>query len=67
MAFTLDQYNKLIEAISLGARSVMYGNKTVTYNSPDEMLRLKEKMEIDLGLKSASSKKVLTTFNKGLC
>lgn len=66
MAYTLDQYNTLVAAIAQGALMVVYGNKTVTYKSTNDMLRIKAQMEIELGLVKVSSKKILSTFNKGL-
>lgn len=65
MAYTQDQYDKLIEAISQGAKAVKYGDKEVIYHSLSEMLKLKKDMETDLGL-GTGKKVVYPTFNKGL-
>ena len=48
MRFTLQQYEKLKDAITEGVRSVQYGDKTVTYHSMAEMMKLLEIMEEDL-------------------
>lgn len=64
-AFTQEQYNALVSAIAQGAREVWYGDKRVQYNSFDEMLRLKQLMEKELGLTTASSKSY-GEYSKGL-
>jgi hypothetical protein len=66
MAYTLEQYDKLVEAISLGALKVKYGDKEVEYRSLTDMLRIKSKMEIELGLTDAASNRRYAEFNKGL-
>jgi hypothetical protein len=48
MAFTIDQYTKLCEAIALGATSVKYADKEVQYRSLAEMRSLKSEMEAEL-------------------
>ena len=63
--YTTEMYNELIKAISLGARQVWYGDKRVAYRSLDEMLRLKDSMEIDLGLKKPQ-RRFYGDFTKGI-
>lgn len=48
--FTQDQYDRLCRAIAMGAKTVKYGDEEVTYNSMDEMLRLRDIIAADLGL-----------------
>ncbi len=50
MAFTLEQYESLKAAVAEGALSVRYADKSVTYRSLDEMLRLLKLMATELGL-----------------
>ena len=50
MAYTVDQYNILIDAISQGALRVKYADKEVEYRSLDEMNRIKKAMEKDLSI-----------------
>jgi hypothetical protein len=50
MAYTLEQYNALVEAIATGALSIQYGGKTVTYRSLADMERLRDNMAAELGL-----------------
>lgn len=66
MAFTTSQYSALVAAITTGATEVNYGDKKVTYRSVNEMIRIKNMMEAELGINKTKSKKVLTSFNKGL-
>ncbi|HBS81010.1 MAG: hypothetical protein CMK99_13610 [Pseudomonas sp.] len=48
MAFTLEQYNTLKEAIAGGELMVRYADRSVTYRSLDEMIRTLRLMEGDL-------------------
>lgn len=50
MAYTLEQYNALVEAIATGAMTIQYGGKTVTYRSLADMERLRDTMATELGL-----------------
>ena len=45
MAYTLDQYSTLQDAIAQGALTVTYGDKTVTYRSLNDMLRIASIMQ----------------------
>lgn len=66
--WTTEQYQKLCTSISDGVLTVRYSDKTVTYRSLDEMIRIKKMMEKDLGLSTqdALSKVRYTEYHKGL-
>jgi hypothetical protein len=66
MAYTIEQYNALVEGISTGALRVKYGDKEVEYRSLNDMLLIKAKMEVELGLVQRRSRRLLTSFTKGL-
>lgn len=63
MAYTLEQYNALTAAIAEGVMVVEYGDKKVQYRSLDEMIRIKNLMEADLGLKR-KNKRTVAAFSK---
>ena len=50
MAYTIEQYNALSEAISIGALKVEYSDKKVEYRSLSDMLRIQALMVGELGL-----------------
>lgn len=50
MAYTIEQYNALQAAIAEGALSVRYADKSVTYRSLDEMMRILKLMATELAL-----------------
>ena len=58
--YTLSQYQALTAAIALGATKVQYADKSVEYRSLSDMIKLKESMEVDLGI--ANSKIVRRKF-----
>lgn len=64
--YTIENYNALIEAISQGAQSVTYGDKTVNYRSLDDMLKLKALMEQDLGINTNKTTRIYPKLSKGL-
>jgi hypothetical protein len=66
VGFTQSQLEALEEAISTGTYQVMYGSKTVTYRSLDEMLKLRDRMKKELGLTKEASSKRYGEFDKGL-
>jgi hypothetical protein len=68
MAFTTADYDTISSAIALGALEVKYADKTVTYRNLNDMLRARAIIADELGLNATSgnSRKVQTTFNKGL-
>jgi len=63
--YTTTQYNALVEAISLGALTVKYSDKEVTYRSLSEMLRLKQIMEHSLGIASGACNVGVIEFSRG--
>ncbi len=66
MAFTLEQYESLKAAVAEGALSVRYADKSVTYRSLDEMLRLLKLMATELGLNTYNDGgRRYASFSKG--
>lgn len=66
MAFTQEQYEALKAAVAEGALSVRYADKSVTYRSLDEMLRLLKLMATELGLNACNDGgRRYTSFSKG--
>lgn len=66
MAFSLEQYQALSAAVAEGALSVRYADKSVTYRSLDEMLRLLKLMATELGITvGAPGGRRYTSFSKG--
>lgn len=66
MAYTLIQYQTLSDAIATGALTVHYGDKTVTYRSLDEMIRIKSMMESELfPEKNRNGGRRYASFSKG--
>jgi len=67
--YTIEQYNSLCAAISLGATKVNYGDKSVEYRSLEEMIRLKQIMEAQLfpsqTNKSQTNKRKLAEYGRG--
>lgn len=66
MAFTLDQYNTLTDAIAAGTTKVAYGDKTVEYRSLDDMLRISEIMKAELFPGNEPSRKKFVEYSKGV-
>jgi hypothetical protein len=66
MAWTLEQYNALNDAIAQGVTQVMYGNKLVIYRSLNEMLTLRNEMKKELGIGKNSPKRLFAIHDKGL-
>lgn len=50
MTWTADQLAALEESIALGATTVQYTDRTVTYRSLSDMMKLRDLMRRDLGL-----------------
>ena len=68
MAFTIEQYQALQAAIAEGALSVRYADKSVTYRSLDEMIRILKLMANELGLDVNNiGGRRFTSFSKGFC
>lgn len=66
MAYTLEQYQTLQAAIAGGELSVRYADRSVTYRSVDEMLKILRLMRDDLGLNAdCNGGRTFTSFSKG--
>ena len=66
MAYTLEQYEALKAAIAGGELSVRYVDRSVTYRSFDEMLRILRLMEAELFPDvGGTGGRRLTSFSKG--
>jgi hypothetical protein len=66
MAFTQEDLDNINKAIALGAREVWYGDKRVAYNSLNDMLRARDIIRNELGIKSSKPKAHHPIFQKGL-
>lgn len=64
--YTMAQYQALCQAIAEGVLIVKHDNKTVEYRSLDDMIRIKNLMEADLGLVQANAGRRVAQFSKGL-
>lgn len=62
--YTQDQYDKLKSAIALGATTVKYSDKEITYRSLSDMKRILNDMESDLGITHANRRK-LVEYDRG--
>jgi hypothetical protein len=66
MAYTIEQYSALQAAIAEGALSVRYADKSVSYRSLDEMMRILKLMATELGLNAChDGGRRYTSFSKG--
>ena len=66
MAYTIEQFNALQAAIAEGALSVRYADKSVTYRSLDEMMRILKLMATELGLNACTDGgRRYAAFSKG--
>jgi hypothetical protein len=66
MAWTLDDLNKLKDAIATGAKRVKYADKEVEYNSFDDMIKAKNLIESELGLNSGQKRRSYPSYTKDL-
>lgn len=66
MAWTLDDLNKLKDAIATGAKRVKYADKEVEYNSFDDMVKAKNLIESELGLNSGQKRRSYPSYTKDL-
>ncbi len=66
MAYTQTQLDAIEAAIAEGALTVKYQDKSVTYRSLDEMIRIRNIMRESLGLVRRSSVEVKPEFSKGI-
>lgn len=62
MAFTQEDLATLNEAISTGAQTVRYGDRTVTYHSMKEMLLLRNTMKAEIEAATGVTKPRRRTF-----
>ncbi len=66
MAYTIEQYSALQAAIAEGALSVRYADKSVTYRSLDEMMRILKLMATELGVNASNcGGRRYSSFSKG--
>jgi len=65
MAYTQSQLDKITEAIALGATTVEYGDKKITYRSLTEMKRIKQDMESELGSNSKIIRRKTCEYDRG--
>lgn len=63
--FTEEQFNALTAALAAGARTVTYGDQTVTYHSLAEMMELRRLIGAELGLLEQTNV-ILAQHSKGL-
>lgn len=68
MAFTLEQYNVLTEAIASCTLTVKYADKEVTYRSTNDMLKILGMMKDELFPNTARStnRRKLVSYSKGI-
>lgn len=64
MAFTIEQLSALDDAIAQGVLEVKYADKTVTYRSLSEMMKIRGLIERSLGRGNSSRK--YAVHSKGL-
>lgn len=65
-AYTLDQVEKLKEAIAQGTLRVQYADKLIEYRSLDEMIRILDMMSKELGLVPKNGGRKFASHTKGL-
>ncbi len=63
--YTQADLNALNSAIATGARSVSYNGQKVEYRDLDEMLRVRDDMERELGT-TKTKRRSRAVFNRGL-
>lgn len=68
MAWTQDDLTRLRRAIARGVVNVKYEDRSTTYRSLDEMLRLEQRMAAELGEAGSqrAERRRLTSYGKGL-
>ncbi|WP_448682593.1 phage head-tail joining protein [Pseudomonas nicosulfuronedens] len=66
MSYTLEKYQALKAALAGGELQVRYADRSVTYRSVDEMMRILRQMEGELGLNANSNGgRRFASFSKG--
>lgn len=63
--FTEANLAAINQAIATGARECWYGDKRVAYRSLDEMIRIRDLIKENLGLKQQNTSRIFAKFNKG--
>jgi hypothetical protein len=63
--FTQVNLDALNVAIATGAREVWHGDRRVAYRSLDEMIRIRDLIKENLGLKEENTTRVFASFKKG--
>lgn len=66
MAWTQTDLDAIEAAIVNGTTVVKYADKSVTYRSIDELIRVRDLIRKDLGLTNAASGRVLASYTKGM-
>lgn len=65
MAFTQEKLEALEDAIAQGATTVMWKGKSITYRSIDEMIRIRNMIKKELGIKTKSAR-LYAEYGSGL-
>ena len=66
MAYTLEQLTALKASLAEGSKVVRYQDKWIEYRSFDEMIKIIDLIESELGLKKRNLR-LLGKFSKGTC
>ncbi len=66
MAWTQAQLDALDSAIAEGALTVKYQDKSITYRSLEEMLRVRNMMAESMNVSSGNQSRRVAEFSKGL-
>lgn len=64
--FTEANLQAINMAIATGSREVWFGDKRVAYRSLDEMIRIRDLIKENLGMKEQNTNRIFARFNKGL-
>lgn len=67
MAWTLEQLQAIEEAIASGATRVKYVDREVQYASMSDLLRLRDRIRVELGLADPRRNRRYAITSKGLC
>jgi hypothetical protein len=65
MEFTQEDLDKLKSAYVLGATTVKYGDKEITYRSLKDMERIIERLEGSLGISNNIVRRKITEYDRG--
>lgn len=66
MAWTTTDLDAIEKAIVNGTTIVKYADKSVTYRSIDELIRIRDLIKKELGMTNAASGRVYSSHSKGL-